>query len=86
VRWKWRTEILRTRPQLPNPNAHHGWIQPSYRLGPQTIRLQLPRSVRVKSVELLQAGQNLPFHLESQMLQFTVRRIEDYEVAAVAVA
>jgi hypothetical protein len=69
-----------------NPNAHHGWMQSTYPLGPQTVRLQLPQSVRVKSVELLQAGKNLPFHLESQILQFTIPRIEDYEVAAITVA
>jgi len=69
-----------------NPDAHHGWIQSTCPLGPQTIRLQLPQRVRVKSVELLQAGQNLPFHLESQMLQFTIPRVEDYEIAAITVA
>ena len=69
-----------------NPDAQHGWIQSTHPLGPQTVRLKLPQSVRVKSVELLQAGQNVPFHLESQVLQFTVPRVEDYEVAAVTVA
>jgi hypothetical protein len=68
-----------------SPDAYHGWMQSTYALGPQTIRLKLAQDVRVKSVELLRAGRNLPFHFESQMLQFTVPRVEDYEVAAVTV-
>ena len=69
-----------------NPDAQHGWIQTTYPLGPQTVRLKLPQSVKVKSVEVLQAGKNLPFHLENQILQFTIPRVEDYEVAAITVA
>jgi len=68
-----------------NPNAHQGWIQSTYPLGPQTISLQLPQNVKVKSVELLQAGQHLPFHLEREILRFTIPRVEDYEVAAITV-
>lgn len=69
-----------------NPDAQHGWIQSTHPLGPQTVRLKLPQSARVRSVELLQAGQNVPFHVESQVLQFTLPRVEDYEVAAITVA
>jgi hypothetical protein len=69
-----------------NPNAHHGWMQSTYRLGPQAIELKLPQNVRVKSVETLQGGKNLPFHLENQTLQFTIPSVGDYEVAAITVA
>lgn len=69
-----------------NPNAQHCWMQSSYPLGPQTVSMKLPQGVGVKSVELLKAGQPVPFHLERQTLQFTVPRIEDYEVAAITVA
>jgi hypothetical protein len=68
-----------------NPNTHHGWMQSFYPLGPQTVRMKLPQSVRVKSIELLQAGQSVAFGLESQVLQFTIPRVEDYEVAAITV-
>jgi hypothetical protein len=68
-----------------NPNAHHGWMQSTYPLGPQTVRIKLPAGVRVKSVELLQAGHSVPFNLESE-LHFTIPRVEDYEVAAISVA
>ena len=69
-----------------NPDAQHGWIQATHPLGAQTVRLKLPPSVKVKSVELLQAEKNLPFQVEGQTLQFTIPRVEDYEVAAITVA
>jgi hypothetical protein len=55
-------------------------------LGPQAIRLKLPQNVRVKSVELLQAGKNLPFSLDDQILRFTIPSVGDYEVAAITLA
>jgi hypothetical protein len=60
-------------------------MQSTYPLGPQTVRMKLPAGVRVKSVELLQAGASVPFNLESE-LHFTIPRVEDYEVAAISVA
>ena len=69
-----------------NPDAQHGWLHSTYPLGPQTIKLKLPQNVRVQSVELLRAEQTLPVHVEDGLLQITVPRIEDYEVAAVTVA
>jgi hypothetical protein len=68
-----------------NPSAHHGWMQSIHPLGPQTVRMKMPSGVKVKSVELLQAEQSLAFGLESQMLHFTIPRVEDYEVAAITV-
>ncbi len=68
-----------------NPNTHHGWMQSIYPLGPQTVRMQLPQSVRVKSIELLKAGRSVAFGLESQVLRFTIPRVEAYEVAAITV-
>ena len=44
-----------------NPNAHHGWMQSTFPLGPQAVMMKLPPDVRAKSVELLQAGQRVPF-------------------------
>ena len=68
-----------------NPNAHHGWMQSVYPLGPQTVRMKLPQRARVKSVELLRGRQSLPFNPSSEILQFTIPRVEDYEVAAITV-
>lgn len=68
-----------------NPNACHGWLQSIHPLGPQTVRMKLPHDLRVQSIELLQAGQNPPFEQQGELLQFTVPRIADYEVAAITV-
>jgi len=68
-----------------NPNAHHGWLEQVYPLGPQSVSLKLPPGVRVKSVDLLRAGQPAAFHVENQALRFTIPRVGDYEVAAVTV-
>ncbi|MGH9605130.1 MAG: beta-galactosidase trimerization domain-containing protein [Terracidiphilus sp.] len=69
-----------------NPDAQHGWLQSTYPLGPQTVSLKLPQNVKVMSIELLRAGQILPVHLDKRVLQFTIPRVEDYEVAAITVA
>ena len=69
-----------------NPNAHHGWMQSTYPLRPQIVSMQLPQNVKVKSIELLRAGKTLAFALRSQILQFTIPRVDDYEVAAITVA
>jgi hypothetical protein len=68
-----------------NPNAHHGWMDGAYPLGPQVVTMKLPRGVQVKSAELLRAGQSVPFQYEAQILRFTIPRVEDYEVAAITV-
>jgi hypothetical protein len=68
-----------------NPNAHHGWMQAVYPLGAQVVRMKLPAGVRVKSVELLQAGGNVKFSVDGETLRFTIPRVEDYEVAAITV-
>jgi hypothetical protein len=66
-------------------NAHHGWMASVYSLGAQAVSLKLPAGVRVKSVELLCAGQSVPFHLENQLLRFDIPQVADYEIAAVTV-
>lgn len=68
-----------------NPNAHHGWMQSVYPIGPQSIWMKLPSGVSVKSVDLLRAGKSVPFAASNQVLHFTVPRVEDYEVAAITV-
>jgi hypothetical protein len=69
-----------------NPNAHHGWLQTTYPLGPQTVRMKLPAGARVKTVEVLKGGHTVPFVLEGQTVRFTLPRVEDYEVAAITLA
>jgi hypothetical protein len=69
-----------------NPDAQHGWLQSTFRIGPQTVSMKLPARVRVKSVELLKAGSGVQFRLENQALHFTIPHVDDYEVAAVSIA
>jgi Hypothetical glycosyl hydrolase 6/Beta-galactosidase trimerisation domain len=68
-----------------NPNAHHGWLDSTYPLEPQTVTMRLPAGVKVKTVELLRAETTIPFRLDAQALRFTIPRVEDYEVAAITV-
>jgi hypothetical protein len=68
-----------------NANAHHGWLNSVSPLGPQRVSMKLPRGVKVKTVELLRADSSVPFRLESEVLTFSIPRVEDYEVAAVTV-
>jgi hypothetical protein len=68
-----------------NPNTYHGWIQSTYPLGPQTVKMILPVGVKVKFVELLSAGHTVPFQLSGEVLSFAIPRLEDYEVAAITI-
>ncbi|HEY6448307.1 MAG TPA: alpha-amylase family protein [Acidobacteriaceae bacterium] len=69
-----------------NPNSHHGWVNSVFPLGPQRVGMRLPTGVRVRKVELLRAGNTVPFRVEDQTLRFTVPGVGDYEVAAITVA
>jgi hypothetical protein len=66
-----------------NPNTHRGWMRKSYPLGEQKVRMQTPAGTKVTRIELLRAGQDIPFRAIDQGIEFVVPRIDDYEVAAV---
>lgn len=68
-----------------NPRAQHGWLRAVDPLGPQKVTMRMPSGIKVKSVELLKAGQNLSFDFRNQVLHFTVASLEGYEVAAITV-
>ena len=65
-----------------NPNAHKGWIRDFYPVGEQKVRMSLPGSEQVTSVELLRAEQQIPFQQRGRIVEFTVPKVLDYEVAA----
>ena len=69
-----------------NQNAQHGWLNSINPLGPQKISMKLPPNVKVKSVELLQSGQQASFTHDNQTLHFTIPSLADYEVAAITIA
>lgn len=68
-----------------NPNTFHGWMQSTYPLGPQIVKMMLPVGVKVKFVELLSTGRTAPFRLVGDILSFTKPCVEDYEVAAITI-
>ncbi|MEO7145971.1 MAG: alpha-amylase family protein [Bryobacteraceae bacterium] len=66
-----------------NPNLHRGWVRRYYPIGAQTVRLKLPPSAHVSRVDLLRAESRIPFRHDNGVLEFTVPRLVDYEVAAI---
>lgn len=64
-----------------NPNAHKGWIRKTYPIGEQRVLMQLPQGRKVTRVELLKAGQNIAFNQRGQQIEFTIPKVDDYEVA-----
>jgi hypothetical protein len=69
-----------------NPNLHRGSIRRHYPIGPQKVRWQLPRSVRIRNATLLRAGTRLSIQQRDDVVEFTIPRVDDYEVAALEVA
>jgi hypothetical protein len=65
-----------------NPAMHRGWIREFYPIGPQKVRMKLPRGRRVARVELLRAGKDLPFRAAGETIEFVIPAVADYEVAA----
>ena len=69
-----------------NPAMHRGWIRDFYPIGPQNVKMILPAGKRVTRVELLRAESNVPFRVTSGAIEFTIPKVEDYEVAALHIA
>jgi hypothetical protein len=69
-----------------NPAMHRGWIRDFYAIGPQKVKMILPAGKRVTRVELLRAESNVPFRIASGAIEFTIPKVEDYEVAALHTA
>jgi len=68
-----------------NPNMHRGWVRRYYPIGEQRVMVRLPGGRRVKRVELLRAEQDVRFRLAGGVIEFTVPRVVDYEVAGIYV-
>ena len=65
-----------------NPAMHRGWIREFYPIGPQKVRMTLPKGRRVSRVELLRAERQIPFTGGAGTVEFTIPQVTDYEVAA----
>jgi hypothetical protein len=66
-----------------NPAMHRGWIRNFYPIGAQRVRMTLPAGRRVTHVELLRAERDIPFRQSGGVIEFTIPKVLDYEVAAV---
>ena len=65
-----------------NPAMHRGWIRNFYPIGEQKVRMALPPGRSVSQVELLRAETVIPFRRSGGMIEFTIPKVVDYEVAA----
>jgi hypothetical protein len=65
-----------------NPNLHKGYIRAFYPIGEQRVQLKMPAQTSITAVKLLQSDQTVPFHKRGNLIEFTVPKIVDYEVAA----
>lgn len=68
-----------------NQHAYHGWMDAVYTPGPQGVSMRLPTGVKVKSVQLLRSESSVPFHIQDDVLRFTIPRVGDYEAASITV-
>lgn len=64
------------------PNAFRGRMRYPVTLGPQRVRLNLPRDAKVRNGTLLKAQKPLTFQQKGRSIEFTVPALQLYEVAA----
>lgn len=67
------------------PNAYRGKMRKLLPLGPQHVRLELPRDVHIRRASLLRAEKPLPVQQSGRIVEFTVPSVGSYEVAALEV-
>lgn len=67
------------------PNALRGRMRTPVSLGPQKVKLELSRDVRIKSASLLRAEVPLVFQQHGRIVEFTIPAVKLYEVAALEV-
>jgi hypothetical protein len=65
-----------------NPNMHRGWIREYFPIGEQKVSMTLPAGRKVSRVELLRAEAGIPFRQRGAVVEFTIPKVVDYEVAA----
>ncbi len=65
-----------------NPNMHKGWLRRHYPVGEQKVRMILPSGRSVVRVELLRSERVIAFRQDGNTVEFTIPRVDDYEVAA----
>ena len=66
-----------------NPNAHRGWMREYFPIGEQKVKMKLPPGKRVSRVELLRSETRVPLRQTGNLVEFTIPKVVDYEVAAI---
>jgi hypothetical protein len=66
-----------------NPNMLRGWMTQAYPVGPQKVRMELPAGTKVARVQLLRAESGIAHTQTGNVVEFTIPRVVDYEIAAV---
>ena len=65
-----------------NPAMHKGYIRNFYPIDAQKVAMQIPTGRQVTRIELLRAGNDIPFRVAGGAIEFTIPQVLDYEVAA----
>jgi hypothetical protein len=66
-----------------NPNTHRGLMREFNPIGEQKVSFAMPQGRTVKRVQMLRSGQDVPFKLAINRVEFTIPGVEAYEVAAI---
>ena len=69
-----------------NPAMHRGWLRTYYPIGAQKVKMALPRGRKVTRVDLLRTERQIPFSGGAGTVEFTIPRVEDYEIAGIVTA
>jgi hypothetical protein len=64
------------------PNAFRGRMRRPVTLANQSVRVQLPREVKIKTASLLRAETNVQFKQTGRIVELTVPSIKIYKVVA----
>jgi len=65
-----------------NPNMTRPSTRQFYPIGEQSIRMELPQSVKIAKVELLRAEKQISFKQVGNIVDFVIPSVEDFEIAA----
>jgi len=67
------------------PNAFRGRMRKPVALGNQTVRVQLPREVKIKTASLLRAETKVEFKQTGRIVELAVPSVKIYEVVALEI-
>jgi len=66
-----------------NPNAHRGLMREFNAIDAQKVSFALPEGKTVSRVQMLRSGQDVPFKIADDRVEFTIPGVKAYEVAAI---